>query len=40
MMKFDHLNRPVGNLERSRDGWVSTLGLKVEFEVPNTARWR
>jgi catechol 2,3-dioxygenase-like lactoylglutathione lyase family enzyme len=36
MMKFDHLNLPVSNLERSRDWWVSTLGLKVEFEVPNT----
>lgn len=36
MMKFDHLNLPVSNLERSRDWWVSTLGLKVEFEVPDT----
>jgi catechol 2,3-dioxygenase-like lactoylglutathione lyase family enzyme len=36
MMKFDHLNLPVSNLERSRDWWVSTLGLTVEFEVANT----
>ena len=36
MMKLDHLNLPVSNLERSRDWWVSTLGLKVEFEVPGT----
>jgi catechol 2,3-dioxygenase-like lactoylglutathione lyase family enzyme len=36
MMKFDHLNLPVSNLERSRDWWTSTLGLKVEFEVPDT----
>lgn len=34
MMKFDHLNLPVSDLERSRDWYVSTLGLKVEFEVP------
>jgi hypothetical protein len=32
-MKFDHLNLPVGDLDRSRDWWVSTLGLKVEFEI-------
>ncbi len=36
MMKLDHLNLPVSNLERSRDWWVSTLGLKVEFEMPAT----
>ena len=35
MMKFDHLNLPVSNLDRSRDWYVSTLGLKVEFEVPD-----
>ncbi len=34
MMKFDHLNLPVGDLERSRDWYVATLGLTVEFEVP------
>lgn len=36
MMKLDHLNLPVGNLERARDWYVSTLGLKVEFEVPDS----
>lgn len=35
MMKFDHLNLPVSSLERSRDWYVSTLGLDVEFEVPD-----
>jgi catechol 2,3-dioxygenase-like lactoylglutathione lyase family enzyme len=34
MMKFDHLNLPVSDLERSRHWWVSALGLAVEFEVP------
>jgi catechol 2,3-dioxygenase-like lactoylglutathione lyase family enzyme len=34
MMKFDHLNIPVTDLARSRDWYVSTLGLKVEFEMP------
>jgi catechol 2,3-dioxygenase-like lactoylglutathione lyase family enzyme len=34
-MKFDHLNLPVSDLDRSRDWYVSTLGLKVEFEVPD-----
>ena len=34
MMKFDHLSLPVSNLERSRDWYISALGLKVEFEVP------
>ena len=33
MMKFDHLNIPVSNLDRSRNWYVSTLGLKVEFEI-------
>jgi catechol 2,3-dioxygenase-like lactoylglutathione lyase family enzyme len=36
MMKLDHLNLPVSNLERSRDWWVKALGLAVEFEVPET----
>lgn len=35
MMKFDHLNIPVNGLERSRDWYISTLGLKVEFEIPD-----
>jgi catechol 2,3-dioxygenase-like lactoylglutathione lyase family enzyme len=34
MMKFDHLRIPVGDLARSREWYVATLGLKVEFEVP------
>lgn len=34
MMKFDHLAVPVTHLERSRDWYVATLGLKVEFAVP------
>lgn len=34
MMKFDHLNIPVSSFEQSRDWYISTLGLKVEFEVP------
>ena len=36
MMRFDHLNLPVSNLERSRAWWTGVLGLQVEFEVPNT----
>jgi predicted enzyme related to lactoylglutathione lyase len=35
MLKFDHLNLPVSDLERSQEWYVSTLGLKVEFEVPD-----
>ena len=34
MMKFDHLALPVSNLERSREWYIVTLGLKVEFEIP------
>ena len=34
MMKFDHLSIPVTDTNRSRDWYVATLGLKVEFEVP------
>jgi catechol 2,3-dioxygenase-like lactoylglutathione lyase family enzyme len=34
MMKFDHLGIPVTNCARSREWYVSTLGLKVEFEIP------
>ncbi len=33
MMKFDHLSLSVSNMARSRDWYVSTLGLAVEFEV-------
>lgn len=35
MMKFDHLSIPVTDQIRSRDWYVTTLGLKVEFEVPD-----
>jgi len=35
MLKFDHLNIPVSDLDRSRDWYLSALGLKVEFEVPD-----
>lgn len=34
MMKLDHMSLPVADLGRSRDWYVMTLGLKVEFEVP------
>jgi catechol 2,3-dioxygenase-like lactoylglutathione lyase family enzyme len=34
MMKFDHLALPVSNLDRSREWYIATLGLKVEFEIP------
>jgi catechol 2,3-dioxygenase-like lactoylglutathione lyase family enzyme len=36
MMKLDHLGLPVSDLDRSRTWWVDSLGLTVEFEVPNT----
>ena len=35
MIKFDHLRIPVTDLARSRDWYIRTLGLKVEFEVPD-----
>lgn len=35
MMKLDHLALPVGNLDRSRDWYIATLGLEVEFEIPS-----
>ena len=35
MMKFDHLNLPASDLARSRDWYIATLGLKVEFEMPD-----
>jgi catechol 2,3-dioxygenase-like lactoylglutathione lyase family enzyme len=34
-MKFDHLNLPVSDLDRSRHWYVTALGLTVEFEVPD-----
>ena len=35
MLKFDHLRIPVTDLARSRDWYVRTLELKIEFEVPD-----
>ena len=35
MIRFDHLRIPVTALARSRSWYVDTLGLKVEFEVPD-----
>ena len=35
LMKFDHLRISVTDTARSRDWYVRTLGLKVEFEVPD-----
>jgi catechol 2,3-dioxygenase-like lactoylglutathione lyase family enzyme len=35
MMKFDHLSLPVSQLDRSREWYTSTLGLRVEFEIPD-----
>ena len=35
MMRFDHLRIPVTDLARSRRWYVETLGLKVEFELPD-----
>jgi catechol 2,3-dioxygenase-like lactoylglutathione lyase family enzyme len=35
MLKLDHLAIPVADLARSRAWWVDTLGLSVEFEVPD-----
>jgi catechol 2,3-dioxygenase-like lactoylglutathione lyase family enzyme len=34
MIKFDHLRLPVSDLARSRQWYVETLELRVEFEVP------
>ena len=34
-MKFDHLSIPVTDSHRSRDWYIGTLGLKVEFEIPD-----
>ena len=34
MLKFDHLTIPVRDREVSRDWYVETLGMTVEFEVP------
>jgi catechol 2,3-dioxygenase-like lactoylglutathione lyase family enzyme len=34
VLRFDHLRIPVSDLARSRRWYVETLGLTVEFEVP------
>jgi catechol 2,3-dioxygenase-like lactoylglutathione lyase family enzyme len=34
MLKLDHLTLPVSNWTASRDWYVKSLGLKIEFEVP------
>jgi predicted enzyme related to lactoylglutathione lyase len=34
MVRFDHLRIPVTDLARSRGWYIRTLGLTVEFEVP------
>jgi catechol 2,3-dioxygenase-like lactoylglutathione lyase family enzyme len=35
MLRFDHLGIPVANLTRSRSWYVDTLGLTMEFELPD-----
>ena len=35
MLRFDHLRLPVTDLARSRAWYVETLGMTVEFEVPD-----
>jgi catechol 2,3-dioxygenase-like lactoylglutathione lyase family enzyme len=35
MLKLDHLRIPVADLARARAWYVDTLGLTVEFEVPD-----
>ena len=34
MIKFDHMSLPVSNPEASRDWYVTNLGFRVEFEIP------
>src|SRR2546427_378736 len=34
MIKLDHLTIAVTNSEKSRDWYIETLGLKLEFEIP------
>jgi predicted enzyme related to lactoylglutathione lyase len=34
MVKFDHMNLPVTNYQRSRDWYAENFGFKVEFEIP------
>ena len=35
MLKFDHLTIPVADVKRSHGCYVQTLGLTLEFEVPD-----
>jgi len=35
MMKLDHLNLPVRDVERSRAWYQTTLGLKLELDIPD-----
>lgn len=35
MIKLDHLSIPVEDLARSRDWYIRTLGMTVEFEMPD-----
>ncbi len=35
MLKFDHLALPVADWQASRDWYVATLGMSVEFEIPD-----
>jgi catechol 2,3-dioxygenase-like lactoylglutathione lyase family enzyme len=35
MLKVDHLALPVADWKASRDWYVATLGLSVEFEIPD-----
>ena len=35
MIRFDHLRVPVTDLARSRRWYVETLGLAVEFDIPD-----
>src|SRR5947199_311638 len=34
MIKLDHLTIAVTNSDKSRDWYIETLGLKLEFEIP------
>jgi catechol 2,3-dioxygenase-like lactoylglutathione lyase family enzyme len=34
MIKFDHMSLPVSSPEASRDWYVTNLGFRIEFEIP------
>jgi len=36
MIRLDHFSIPVTNWQVSRDWYAQNLGLKVEFEIPDT----